>query len=196
VPEAQGERPAALLLHGITSSRDEWTLLIPHLLERGYNVLTVDQRAHGETGGDRDLVAAIGDVQAWFDWLREQPPVDDDKLVTIGSSWGTPPALAGCAADTGCVTAIAMGPGDFPLLDESMFEQMTDRSVLFIVGRGDNVLYDTQKLFDRTAGEAAMYIYNTGAHASGLFGARSRYRDSVIDLILNWLDDQTTRPAD
>ncbi len=194
VPDAEGELPTVILLHGITGNRNDWNNLTPSMLENGFNVLAVDQRAHGESGGDRDLVAAIGDVQIWLDWLREQPSVEDNNISIIGSSWGTVPALAGCAADSACLTAIAISPGDFPLLDEAMFDSISDRSVLFIVGRRDTVLYDTKKLFERTSGEAAMYIYNTGLHGSAFFASRSSYRTSTLELVVNWLNDHLERP--
>jgi pimeloyl-ACP methyl ester carboxylesterase len=188
--DADSEMPTVILLHGITSNRHEWEPLVVPLLDNGYHVLTVDQRAHGESEGDRDLAAAIGDVQVWLDWLREQPTVADDGISIIGGSWGAVPALGGCAADEGCVTAVAVSPGDFPLLDEALFEQYGKRGVLFIVGRDDNVIYDTYKLFNRTSGAAAMYVYDTAAHATSLISPRNSYRDAVIDLLLDWLREQ------
>jgi pimeloyl-ACP methyl ester carboxylesterase len=193
VPDTAEPMPSVLLLHGITSNRHAWSGLIEPLLDNRFNVLTVDQRAHGETAGDRDLVAASGDVQFWFDWLRDQPSVAGDAISTIGASWGTVPAIIGCALDADCVTAIAISPGDFPLLDEALFAELSDRSVLFVVGREDNVLYDTQKLFDRTSGEVAFYVYNTGVHGTAFFDTRSSYRATATDLILHWLNDHLDR---
>ncbi len=195
VPDAAGELPGVLLLHGSTSSRHEWETLIGPLLEGGFNVLAVDQRAHGETGGDRDMIAMIGDVQTWLIWMRQQPTVGDDSIAIIGSSMGTVPALAGCAWDAACMTAIAISPGDFPLLDDTLFEEMSERGILFVVGRQDNVLYDTRKLFDRTVGEAVFYVYNTALHGTAFFSPRSAYKNSATKLIMGWLDDQLQRAA-
>ncbi len=188
-PLSESEMPTVFLLHQTGGDRHSWDPIIPIFLQNGYNVLNPDQRAHGETGGDRDLAAAIGDVQVWMDWLREQPSVDDNAISTIGSSWGTVTALAGCAADAACVTAIAISPGDFPLLNDAMFESMSERSILFIVGKKDNVLFDTQKLFDRTVGESVMYVANTGLHGVSFFSSRSTYKIDITNLILDWLKD-------
>ncbi|MBC8170359.1 MAG: alpha/beta fold hydrolase [Anaerolineae bacterium] len=196
VPDAATDLPVALLLHGITQNRQSWLELIPALLEHGYQVLSVDQRAHGETGGDRDLIAASGDVQIWLDWLREQPLVDDANISLIGSSWGTVTATAGCAVDAACATIISISPGDFPTLTEEMFELLEDRSILFIVGRQDNVVYDTEKLYFRTSGEAAMVVYNTALHGDAFFAPRSSYKTRTTDLILDWLDDHRVREAE
>jgi pimeloyl-ACP methyl ester carboxylesterase len=189
VPDGVAERPGVLLLHGGAGNRHTWEPLIGPLLDNGFNVLTVDQRAHGETGGVRDMIATIADVQVWLDWMRQQPTVEDNSLATIGASWGTPPALAGCATDEGCVTTIAISPGDYPLLNEAMFETMRDRSVLFIVGR-DDVFFATRTLFDRTSGEVALYAYNSAAHGTGFFASRA-HRERVSNLIVLWLRDHT-----
>jgi predicted acyl esterase len=193
VPDAEGEMPSVLLLHMRSGDRHQWNLLIEPLLDNGFNALAVDMRGDGETGGNHNLVEDIHDVQVWLNWLREQPSVEDNSISTIGASRGTVPALAGCSADPACVTAIVMSPGDFPLLDEAMYDGLSERSVLFIVGRNDNVLYDTNKMFSRTTGEAAMQIYNTGVHGTDFFSYRSAYRDRVIDLMVNWINDHLQR---
>lgn len=188
VPNTDAEQPAVVLLHGSGTERNEWRDLIMPLLDDGWNVLAVDLRGFGETGGQRDLAKTIDDLQLWFAWLREQPEVQDNALAAIGSSMGTVPAQAGCAADPACFTAIAISPGDFPLLTDSLYETMRDRSILFIVGRADNVIYDTRKMFDRTVGEASLHLYDTSLHGSSLFGLRSSYRDRTIRLMLDWLN--------
>jgi pimeloyl-ACP methyl ester carboxylesterase len=195
VPGTEGENPSLVLLHGSGSNRGEWNNVLQPFLDSGFNVLAVDLRAHGETGGKRDLVLMIDDVQVWLDWLREQPSVNDAQISIIGSSMGTVPALAGCALDAACVTTILLSPGDFPLLDEAMFERLHDRSILFVIGRGDNAYHDTRKLFDRAVGEVAIHIYDTPLHATAFFSPRNRYRDGVLELVIGWLNDHLRRAA-
>lgn len=182
-------RPAVMLLHGSTSRRQEWNHFVQPLLDAGYHVLNVDLRGHGETGGVRNLGTMIEDVQFWLDWLKAQPDVQPDALAMIGSSMGTVPALGGCAPDPACRTAVLASPGDFPLLTDAVYEQLEDRSVLFLAGRFDSVLYDTRRMFERTTGEAALHIYHSGVHGSALFLSRSPHRDSATRLVLDWLND-------
>lgn len=49
----QVEKPKAtvLLLHGIQSSKERYNLLMPFLAQQGYNSISVDLRAHGESDG-------------------------------------------------------------------------------------------------------------------------------------------------
>ncbi|MEO8608626.1 MAG: alpha/beta hydrolase [Chloroflexota bacterium] len=189
VPDAASAMPSVILLHGQGSDRHEWTPLIAPLLDGSFNVLNVDQRSFGESGGNREMLKMIDDIQVWIDWLQTQPTVRDNAISTIGSSMGTVPALGGCAADPDCMTAIAISPGDFPTLDGTTFAKMSERSVLFVVGRKDNVLYDTKKLFARTSGESAMMVYNTATHGRSFFTSRNSFYPRITRLIINWLND-------
>ncbi len=194
VADADTPLAAVLLLHGQGSNRSEWTPLIPPLLDAGLQVLSVDQRGFGETGGTRNLAMMIDDAEQWLNWLSVQPDVKADALATIGISMGAVPALGGCAAAAPCLTSILISPGDFPLLDEPMYESLRDRSALFIVGQRDTVIYDTRRMFERMAGDAAMHVYNSANHGSGFFTPRSPDRDRVMGLILYWLNDHLPAP--
>jgi len=181
--------PAVVLLHGSGIFRAEWNHFVPPLLEAGFHVLNVDQRGHGETGGRRDLGMMIEDTQLWITWLSAQPGVQENGVATLGSSMGTVPALGACAAISACYTAIMASPGDFPLLTDEVYAQMETRSVLFLVGRDDNVLYDTRHMFERTTGEAALHIFNSAVHGTSLFLERSPHREVATHVVIDWLTD-------
>ncbi len=195
VPAATEPLPTVLLQHMLSGNRDQWLPLIPPLLEAGFHVLTVDLRGFGETGGTRQLETSIDDTRFWFAWLRAQPDVQADALALIGGSFGAVPALGGCAPEPGCLTSILISPGDFPLLDADMYARMSERSILFMVGRDDNVLYDTLRMFERTTGEAAMTVYNSAVHGTSMFAARSPQRDSATALVIQWLNDHLRAAA-
>jgi pimeloyl-ACP methyl ester carboxylesterase len=48
-PAAAGGRPLAVLVHGVISSSRTWWRVAPALVERGFEVLTVDLRGHGSS---------------------------------------------------------------------------------------------------------------------------------------------------
>jgi alpha-beta hydrolase superfamily lysophospholipase len=192
-PALPDGRPAALLLHIIGGRRQDWQPLIDPLLNEGYDVLAVDLRGYGETGGDIDWTLAIADVQTWLDWLRTQPGVNPAALATVGASIGANLSLIGCAADVRCLTAVAMSPGIeyFGLnVERSVTAGLRLRSALLIVSQNDHYPSDSVKqLVSETTGEIGAQIYSGAVHGTHLFdGAR---RDSVIAAILDWLDAHT-----
>jgi pimeloyl-ACP methyl ester carboxylesterase len=90
----QDGRPAALLLHGVTSSSRTWWRVGPALAERGFAVLAVDLRAHGASPGGAaglglaDLAADVAETAA------ERSPFD----LLVGHSLGGLVALELLAA--------------------------------------------------------------------------------------------------
>jgi pimeloyl-ACP methyl ester carboxylesterase len=70
-PATAGGRPLAVLVHGVISSSRTWWRVAPALVERGFDVLTVDLRGHGSSPrvreglGLADLAADLSEtVQA------------------------------------------------------------------------------------------------------------------------------------
>lgn len=186
--------PALLLMHMNGGNRGDYAPLIPHLLDAGYAVLTVDLRAHGETGGARDWDMAQEDTLLWFDWLREQDIVDDSRIATIGASIGSNLALVGCADDGDCVTAIALSPGD------DYFGVMPGDSLVnglnaFLVASHN----DTQsagsirQFFADATGYVSARMYLGRAHGTQLFASEL---DSISGAILAWLEEQFTALED
>lgn len=191
-PETDGEKPAVLLLHMLDSSRSAWNPLIPVLLADGYNVLAVDLRGHGKTGGSRDWAKAQEDTQVWLAWLREQPTVKDEGVSIIGASVGTTLALVGCANDEQCVTAIALSPVTWPSIpsQEALSDGLKDRSALLIASHADRGSADTLRaLVTAATGEVGARLFNGGAHGTAYLNRRNKTFEPVMNTILDWLDE-------
>ncbi|MBZ0290826.1 MAG: alpha/beta hydrolase [Anaerolineae bacterium] len=190
--ESDGEKPAVLLLHMLDSSRAAWNPLIPALIADGYNVLAVDLRGHGKTGGSRDWAKAQDDTQAWLAWLREQPTVKDDAVSIIGASVGTTLALVGCATDESCVTAIALSPVTWPSIpsQEALSDGLKDRSALLIASHADRGSADTLRALVASAtGELGTRLFAGGAHGTAYLSKRNKAFEPVMNMILDWLDE-------
>lgn len=84
------ERPAALLLQGITSSAKSWVRVGPALADR-YRVYALDMRGHGESikppPGSYSLRHTADDAAALIEALRLERPL------VIGHSWGGATAI-------------------------------------------------------------------------------------------------------
>jgi non-heme chloroperoxidase len=99
-----GSGPPLVLLHGLTSSRREWSGLASALM-RDFTCVTWDARGHGEheAGHNRLDVADLVD-----DLVRVVETIGADKPVLVGHSLGAVTALEyvrrhGCAALAGIV---------------------------------------------------------------------------------------------
>lgn len=102
--------PTVLLLHELYTDRASWSILINPLLGAGYNVLNVDLRGYGATGGEINWPKALADVQVWLDWLKKENGANA-PISIVGSSMGANLAIVGCAQDKSCATSAALSPG-------------------------------------------------------------------------------------
>ena len=189
VPDMMDESvPALLLMHMNGGRRSDYLPIIPALMDSGYAVLTVDLRAHGETGGGRDWDLAIEDTQYWLDWLSEQESVDASRIATIGGSIGSNLALIGCANDDNCLTAIALSPG------EDYFGVMPGDSLVnglnaFLVASHDDrqSAESIRAFFTDETGYVSSRMYPGRAHGTQLFSSEL---ESISNAIIAWLDEQ------
>jgi fermentation-respiration switch protein FrsA (DUF1100 family) len=96
-----GPRPDALILiHGIRNNRDDALPVARDLRARGYNLLLLELRAHGQSEGDTSTlgVREVEDVRAALTFLQQQPGVDPQRVGIWGKSLGSSVALMGAAA--------------------------------------------------------------------------------------------------
>ena len=96
-----GTRPdAVILIHGIGSNRADMLPLARDLRGRGYNVLLLELRAHGQSEGDVSTlgVREVEDVRAAVTYLEHAPGVDPGHINVLGISLGSAVAIMGTAA--------------------------------------------------------------------------------------------------
>jgi len=89
--------PAMLLLHQCNMDRHAWDGLAADLAGNGFNVLTVDYRGFGESGGEKFTDPAQrrasmekwpADVDAAYAFLASQKGVDQTRIAAGGASCG------------------------------------------------------------------------------------------------------------
>jgi len=76
-----------LLFHQSNRTRESWKDVAQQLAAAGVNVLTVDSRGHGESGGKYDNKKTPEDVDAAFNYLVSQPGVNRDAIGAGGAGW-------------------------------------------------------------------------------------------------------------
>jgi pimeloyl-ACP methyl ester carboxylesterase len=114
--------PAVLLLHGYGEDRAVWNDFSKELLSRGWAVMALDLRGHGESlqKNQRPIQASPDwrtnlhefplDLDPALDWLKSRPRVDNSKIVVIGSDVGANLALIASGRFSEVRTVVAIKP--------------------------------------------------------------------------------------
>ncbi len=138
--------PAVLLLHGYGEDRSVWKDFSKELLNRGWAIMALDLRGHGESRlkNQRPVEASLDwrtnlhefpvDLDPALDWLKSRPRVDNSKIVVMGFDVGANLALIASGRFREVRTAVAIKPN----LDESLAlagsaQDFQPRSTLIVV---------------------------------------------------------------
>src|SRR2546428_13660143 len=147
--------PSALLLHGYGEDRSVWKDFAQQLRNRGWAVMALDLRGHGESKSrnQRPIQASPEwrkdphefpvDLDPALDWLKAQPRINTRKIVIIGSDVGANLALIASGRFSEVRTVVAIKPN----LEESLAlagsaQDFQPRSALIVVSgqaEGDRI---------------------------------------------------------
>ena len=100
-PEKAAARGTLLLAHGFKGSGNlDFSCALQPYFEMGFNLLVIDQRAHGESGGDYITmgVRERRDVRAWALWLLQRYG-QSHRVVLDGISMGGTSVLMAAGLD-------------------------------------------------------------------------------------------------
>lgn len=109
--KAEGEtpRPTAIMLHGLPGIEKHLDIAYA-LRDIGWNCLYFHFRGCWGSHGAFDLAGLADDTRAATDWVGQQPEVDTDRIVLIGASTGSHPALVHGAADPRIRAIVGISP--------------------------------------------------------------------------------------
>ena len=149
--------PVVILLHDLGGNKSDWlsaTDTYVALLERGYAVLAIDMRGHGQTPlpDNRqvleliDLELSFFDVHAALVWLQSQSKVDASRIAVVGSGSGGNVAYVSSGRMPELIkTGVSLSPGLWgaaslePLVIGAGLEPFGPRSMLFMAGDQDQI---------------------------------------------------------
>jgi dienelactone hydrolase len=120
--------PVVLLLHGYGEDRRVWKDFSQELMNRGWAVMALDLRGHGESRlkNQRPIQASPDwrtnlhefpvDLDPALDWLKSRPRIDNRKIAVIGFDVGANLALIASGRFQEVRTVVALKPN----FDESL----------------------------------------------------------------------------
>lgn len=195
----QGQSPCVILLHMLGKTRADWNNVAQDLANRGYAVVSIDLRGHGESTkqGDSiidvlnfnedDFQKMVLDVEVVLKELRKNPRIDSTRIAIMGASIGANVALQTAAADPQISVVVLLSPGksyrgirtDTALLDYGK------RSILIAASEEDEYAANSSRYLKELAqGYSKLLMYKMIGHGTEMFKAPTDLEEEII----NWFD--------
>jgi dienelactone hydrolase len=193
--------PGVLLMHQCNRDRTSWDLLATQLAQSGINVLTLDYRGYGESGGERfqSLPPAQqiamrekwpGDIDVAYQYLLAQSGVDHDRIGAGGASCGVDNSIQLARRHPEVKTLVLLSGITDP--DGIKFLETATRVPLFVSASEDDG--DTLPImrwlmaFSRNP-EDKLVSYKAAGHGTEMF----KVEKGLEPMILEWYEAKLLR---
>jgi dienelactone hydrolase len=187
--------PGVLLLHQCNRQRKVWDGLAIQLSGAGVNVLTVDTRGFGESGGERyeklapPVEAQIekekwpGDFDVAMQYLESQPGVTRDVIGVGGASCGVNNSIQ-TARRHPEVRSLVLLSGPTDLNGRNYLRNSAKTPVFFAVADDDEFAAkpEIEWLYALTLNPGKKYVnYAKGGHGADMFPVHPELMDAIVD---------------
>jgi dienelactone hydrolase len=187
--------PGVLLLHQCNRQRKVWDALAQQLADSGINVLTLDYRGFGESGGDRfeklapeaaraQVEKRPGDIDVAFDYLLAQPGVTRDMIGVGGASCGVQNSVQ-TARRHPEVKSLVLLSGSTDLSGREFLRKSAKLPVFYSVADDDEfppTVQSIEWLYSLTASpEKTLAHYATGGHGADMFPVHPDLPEKIVD---------------
>lgn len=190
-----GSQKSVLLLHILPGTREDFSEFAELLWQNGYNVLSIDERGHGdseawsgEMGSWQEFTQAdydkmIYDVEAAVNWLKTKIP--EAEIAVIGGSIGANLSLIyGAKAQPKIVVALSPGV-DYHGIKTEIASRNFRQNLLIAASRDDNYSFkSSEHLFDISAAAKKEFIkYENAGHGTRMFYSEPELRQRILDFL-------------
>ncbi len=188
--------PGVLLLHQCNRQRKVWDSLGQQLAAAGINVLTLDYRGYGESGGDPfdklppEQMAQIqaekwpSDFDTAFQYLVSQPGVTRDMIGVGGASCGVNNSVQ-VARRHPEVRSLVLLSGITDLNGRQFLRNSAKMPVFFSVADDDEfppTVLAIEWLYSLTSNPGKTFVHNaTGGHGADMFRVHPELQGTIVD---------------
>jgi dienelactone hydrolase len=187
--------PGVLLLHQCNRQRKVWDNLAQQLVAAGINVLTLDLRGFGESGGipndkltPQDGPAQIqkwpGDIDSAFQYLRSRPGIKRDVIGVGGASCGVNNSVQ-TARRHPEVKSLVLLSGNTDLNGRQFLRQAEKLPVFFAVAEDDEfppTVAAIEWLYSLDSNPGKKFVhYANGGHGSDMFPVHPELPRMIVD---------------
>lgn len=187
IPEnVKDKTPAVILLHQNMRNHKDFDPIVPDLISMGYTIIAIDFRSFGQSGGSRDYLAMLNDVEAAYNYLKTLKNVDMNRLAIVGCSIGANMAImAGTKYNAKVVEALSPGLDYFGLKPGDYIANYKG-ALLIMVNKGDRYSYYSSKQLINMATSASDKLFKAynkpgRVHGKDLFQTIPEAKNIMLD---------------
>ena len=188
--------PGVLLLHQCNKQRKIWDELARQLAAAGINVLTLDLRGFGESGGTpigkmtpQEAQAQArkwpGDIDLAFQYLQAQKGVKRDDIGVGGASCGVNNSVLTAMRHPGEVKSLVLLSGSTNIAGRQFLRQASRLPILAAVADDDEFpasIETTPWIFTLSSNPGNKFLhYAKGGHGAEIFAVHPELRSAIVD---------------
>lgn len=186
--------PAAVFIHMMPATRENWRVFAKKLNEIGFHCLAIDLRGHGESQGgpngfqnfsDENHQESIYDVKSAVDYLVKKGVLPED-ISLVGASIGANLALRFQSQHPEIKSSVLLSPGlDYRgIAAEKAVKNLNRDQSIFIAAGGENDAYSTEtanKLYALARSQnKRLKIFKNAGHGTTILKEEPSFSDELV----------------
>jgi alpha-beta hydrolase superfamily lysophospholipase len=184
---AEGDK-AVILLHMLGHDRNDWNYFAKKLNDKGFSVLSIDLRGHGESEGDWKKFSEADFNKMTYDVKAAKKLLDSKgkkSVSIIGASIGANIAFKYASADKDIKSVVLLSPGiNYKGIDISNEIINFDRPVLIAVSTEDTYPYDSSNIiYAKAKGEKSLIVEENLGHGTDMLPKSEELQNNIIGFI-------------
>lgn len=177
-----------VLVHMLNTDKSVWKELAFALQDKGFHVLAIDLRGHGESDLDwqsfsiQDWKKGVNDIKRAVKFLVDKG-LNTTSISLIGASIGANLALMYASEENDLQKVALLSPGlDYRGVEIEGPNKKYDHTILYAVAVSDSYSYDSvRQLYEESSAEKTLKIYAGKEHGTDLF---IPYPELINELII------------